>query len=78
MGSVLRILAAIGMVLVINAALSQTPPSLPNGVTEKEFATIRAHCAQQWSDNYEMREYCEQKQIEAIQKLKSRGPIDQR
>lgn len=78
MRTALRIMAAIAMVLVMNTAPAQTTGSPPNGVTEKEFATIRAHCAQRWPDNFEMRNYCEGNQLEAIQKLKSRGPIDQR
>ena len=47
------------------------------GVTADEFATIRAHCRQKWADNYEMRDFCQQSQMEALQKLKARGPIEQ-
>jgi hypothetical protein len=36
------------------------------------FSSIRAKCAERWPDDYEMRLYCEDKQLEALRKLRAR------
>jgi hypothetical protein len=71
-------LTTVSFLIVTTAVQAQTAPLPPTGVTEKEFATLRTKCAQEWSDDYQMRNYCEEKQIEALRKLKSRGLIEQK
>jgi hypothetical protein len=60
------------------AGQAQTTPSPPTGTTEKEFATLRDQCAKEWPENFRMRNFCEEQQIEALRKLKSRGSIERR
>jgi hypothetical protein len=37
-------------------------------------STVTAHCLEEWPDDREMRDYCERKQLEAVEKLKAANP----
>jgi hypothetical protein len=78
MKTALHIIAAITMVVVINAAPAQTTAPPPNGVTEKEFATIRAHCAQNGGMIMKCANSANESSSKPFRNSKSRGPIDQR
>ena len=42
---------------------------------QDKVAVIKQHCARIFSDNFEMREYCENQQYEALQRLINRGSV---
>jgi hypothetical protein len=49
------------------ATLEASTP--PLGMVGEDFLKIRDHCATKWPDNYHMRVYCENQQVEGWQKM---------
>ena len=42
----------------------------PQDISQELFVVVRRQCAAQWVTDFEMREYCESKQFNAIRKLR--------
>ena len=39
--------------------------SKPSGMSDDDYQTIKEHCKDRWSDNFQMMAYCEKQQLEA-------------
>jgi hypothetical protein len=39
-------------------------------MTTPEQRTIREHCTMEWPDDYQMRNYCEEQQLKALESLR--------
>jgi hypothetical protein len=59
--------------LSIAAGAAEDLPSIPpkhNGIPDDVAAMVRSDCANQWPRDYEMRQYCEEKQFKAYRQLR--------
>jgi len=45
---------------------------------QDKVASIKRYCASEWDDNFRMREYCENNQFEALQRMIERGSVSKK
>lgn len=46
----------------------------PADITAADYATVHNRCAEEWPRDFGVREYCEQKEFDAIRKLRDQKP----
>jgi hypothetical protein len=67
-------IAGILLATVASAYAEMTAADIA-ALPQDKVRAIKASCAQQWNDNFRMREFCEDKQYEALKRLIERGSI---
>jgi hypothetical protein len=71
----LLLIAGAMLLMVANASADDYSAADIAKLPQDKVVAIRRECAKDWGDNFRMREYCEDRQYEALQTLIDRGSV---